>query len=320
MANLKTIKLGQSGLEASQIALGIMRMGSLSVADATKVIETTYNAGVNFYDAADIYLNGKSEKTFGEALKQASFSRDDIYIQSKGGIVLDPSRSNGDLVFGQRYDFSKQHLLEAVDGTLQRLDIDYLDSFLLHRPDALMEPEEIADAFNELQASGKVRHFGVSNFNGSQIDVLQSYLNQKLIVDQLQFGVMHTGMVDSGIHVNMTDADSVDHDSGLLEYLRFHKMNIQAWSPYQYGMFEGAFIDNPKFPELNAKLQEVADKYNVTKNAIATAWITRMPQNIQVLLGSMNPKHLQESIAGADVQLDKQEWYDIYFAAGHTLP
>lgn len=228
--------------------------------------------------------------------------------------------AKGDLVFGQRYDFSKQHLLDAVDGSLQRLGVDYLDSFLLHRPDPLMEPEEIAEAFNELQASGKVRHFGVSNFNPSQIDMLQSHLNQKLLVDQLQFGVMHTGMVDSGMHVNMTDADSLDHDGGLLEYLRFHKMNVQAWSPYQYGMFEGVFIDNPKFPELNDKLQVVADKYSVTKNAIATAWITRMPQNIQVVLGSMNPNHLKESIAGADVQLEKQEWYDIYFAAGHVLP
>ncbi|KIS03992.1 aldo/keto reductase [Paucilactobacillus wasatchensis] len=317
---MKTINLGQSGLGASQIALGVMRMGSLSSADATEVLETVHDAGVNFFDAADIYVDGRSEEVFGKALKNASFTRDDVYVQSKGGIVLDHSRSKGDLVFGQRYDFSKQHLLDAVDGSLQRLGVDYLDSFLLHRPDPLMEPEEIAEAFNELQASGKVRHFGVSNFNPSQIDMLQSHLNQKLLVDQLQFGVMHTGMVDSGMHVNMTDADSLDHDGGLLEYLRFHKMNVQAWSPYQYGMFEGVFIDNPKFPELNDKLQAVADKYSVTKNAIATAWITRMPQNIQVVLGSMNPNHLKESIAGADVQLEKQEWYDIYFAAGHVLP
>lgn len=317
---MKKVNLGNSGLNASQVALGVMRMGSLSVDDATKVIETTYDNGVNFYDAADIYQNGKSEETFGAAIKQASFNRDDIYIQSKGGIILDPKRSTGDLVFGARYDFSKDHLIEAVDGILKRLDIDYLDSFLLHRPDPLMDPAEIADAFNTLQASGKVRHFGVSNFNSSQINLVQNYLNQKLIVDQLQFGVMHTGMIDSGIHVNMSDPDSIDHDGGLLEYLRLHQMNIQAWSPYQYGMFEGPFIDNPKFPELNAKLQEIADKYHLTKNAIATAWITRLPHNIQVVLGSMNPTHLKESIAGASITLEKQEWYDIYFAAGHTLP
>lgn len=317
---MKKIQLGNSGLNASQIALGIMRMGSLSLDDATKVIETTYNAGVNFYDAADIYQNGQSEERFGDALKNASFTRDDIYVQSKGGIILDPARSKGDLVFGARYDFSKDHLIAAVDGELKRMNIDYLDSFLLHRPDPLMEPEAIAEAFNELQAAGKVRHFGVSNFNVSQINMLQSYLNQKLIVNQLQFGIMHTGMIDSGMHVNMGDEDSLDHDSGLMEYLRLHKINIQAWSPYQYGMFEGVFIDNPKFPELNEELQKVADKYHVTKNAIATAWITRMPQDIQVVLGSMNPQHLTESIAGADVTLEKQEWYDIYLSAGHVLP
>lgn len=200
------------------------------------------------------------------------------------------------------------------------MQIDYLDSFLLHRPDALMEPEEVAAAFDELQAAGKVRHFGVSNFNPMQVELVQSALSQKLMINQLQFGVMHTGPIQFGLHTNMQDTPSINHDGEIIEYSRLHHMTIQAWSPYQYGMFEGTFIDNPKFPELNAKLQALADKYHVTKNAIATAWILRHPAHMQVILGSMNPQHLQESIAGTDVDLTKQEWYDVYFAAGNDLP
>jgi predicted oxidoreductase len=317
---MKNVALGNTSLKASAVALGIMRMASLNVDDAAKVLDTVADNGVNFIDSADIYGNGKSEEIFGQALKKASVKREDLIIQSKGGIVLDPKRSHGDLVFGQRYDFDKQHLLDAVDGILQRMGIDYLDFFLLHRPDPLMEPDQVAAAFDELQAAGKVRHFGVSNCNPMQVDLIQSAVSQRLMVNQLQFSVMHTGAIDFGLHVNMSDAGSVNHDGEMIEYSRLHNMTIQAWSPYQYGMFEGPFIDNPKFPELNAKLQELADAKGVTKNAIATAWILRHPANMQVILGSMNQDHLKESIAGADVKLTKQEWYDTYFAAGNTLP
>ncbi len=295
-------------------------MVRLDPAAATKVLEEVHDLGINFIDAADIYGNGESERIFGQALKQSKLNRDDFFIQSKGGIVLDPKRSSGELVFGQRYDFSKQHLIETVDGILQRMQIDYLDSFLLHRPDPLMDPAEVAAAFDELQAAGKVRHFGVSNFNPMQVEFLQSALSQRLMINQLQFGVMHTGPIQFGLHTNMQDDASVNHDGEIIEYSRLHHMTIQAWSPYQYGMFAGTFIDNPKFPELNQKLQELADKYGVTKNAIATAWIIRHPAKMQVILGSMNPQHLAESCAGADVTLTRQEWYDVYFAAGNDLP
>ncbi|GAX05673.1 aldo/keto reductase [Secundilactobacillus pentosiphilus] len=317
---MKNVALGNTSLQASAVALGIMRMVSLNVDDAAKVLDTVTDKGVNFIDSADIYGGGKSEEIFGQALKKSGVKREDLIIQSKGGIVLDPKRSHGDLVFGQRYDFSKQHLLDAVDGILKRMGIDYLDFFLLHRPDPLMEPDQVAAAFDELQAAGKVRHFGVSNCNPMQVDLLQSAVSQRLMVNQLQFGVMHTGPIDFGLHVNMSDDRSVNHDGEIIEYSRLHRMTIQAWSPYQYGMFEGPFIDNPKFPDLNAKLQELADAKGVTKNAIATAWILRHPANMQVILGSMNQDHLKESITGADVELTKQEWYDVYFAAGNTLP
>jgi len=317
---MKTIQLGSTQNRVSAVALGIMRMVRLNTTEAANVLNVVHEHGVNMIDAADIYGNGESEKTFGMALKQSGLKRDDFFIQSKGGIVLDPEKSSGELVFGQRYDFSKQHLIATVDGILQRLQVDYLDSFLLHRPDPLMETDEVAAAFDDLQSSGKVRHFGVSNFNPMQVELVQQAINQKLIINQLQFGVMHTGPIDFGLHTNMQDDRSINHDGEIVEYSRLHQMTIQAWSPYQYGMFAGTFIDNPKFQGLNDELQALADKYGVTKNAIATAWILRHPAQMQVILGSMNPQHLTESIAGADVTLTKQEWYDVYFAAGNDLP
>lgn len=306
---LKTINLGHSNIQTSSVALGIMRMDALDVAQATKVIDTAADLGINYVDSADIYGGGQSSTIFGQALKQAHVSRDQLYIQSKGGIVP-----------GKRYDFSKQHILAAVDGELQRLGVDYLDTFLLHRPDALMEPEEVAAAFDKLQTSGKVRHFGVSNFNPMQVDMLQAALNQRLIINQLQFGIMHTGAIDFGLHTNMQDERSLNHDGEMIEYSRLHKMTIQAWSPYQYGNFAGIFLDNPKFPELNNAMQALADEKQVTKSAIATAWILRHPAHFQVILGTMNPEHLAQNAAGADVTLSRQEWYDIYFAAGNDLP
>ncbi len=232
-------KIGNSYWKASAIALGIMRMSALTPTKAAKVLETALESGINFIDSADMYGNGKSELIFGAALKEAKISRDKFFIQSKGGIVTGEDK---------RYDFSKQHLLDSVDGILERMGIDYLDSYLLHRPDPLMEPAEIAEAFDLLQASGKVRHFGVSNFNPEQFQLLQSQVDQKLLINQLQFSIMHTGMIDYGMHTNMTDTRSFDHDGGVLEFSRRKGVTIQAWSPFQYGFFEGVFVDNEKFP------------------------------------------------------------------------
>ncbi|HCD07520.1 MAG TPA: aldo/keto reductase [Lactobacillus sp.] len=306
---MKQLYIGETNWQASAVALGIMRMNSLTPDKAAKAIDTAYDSGINYIDSADIYGDGDSEKVFGEALKKTAVKREDLYIQSKGGIIS-----------GQRYDFSKQHLIDAVDGSLKRLGVDYLDSFLLHRPDPLMELDEVAEAFDELQKDGKVRHFGVSNFNPQQYQLVQESVDQRLMINQLQFSIMHTGMIDFGMHTNMTDPRSINHDGGIIEFSRRMGVTIQAWSPFQYGMFAGTFINNDKFPELNQKLQELADKYKVSKNAIATAWILRHPANIQVIIGTMNPEHIADSSKGGDIDLTKQEWYDIYFAAGNDLP
>ena len=313
---MRQIKIGNTNFSGSAIALGIMRMNKLTVDEAVKALETAHETGINYIDSADVYGHGKSEEIFGEALQKLSLKRDDFYIQSKTGIYENP-----DLDYKTtRYDFSKKYLINAVDGILSRMRIDYLDSLLLHRPDALMDPAEIAAAFDELQRDGKVRHFGVSNFNPMQVDLLQSGVSQRLLINQLQLSVMHTGPIDFNIHTNMTDERSIDHDRGVLDYSRLHNMTVQAWSPFQYGQIEGNFIGNPKFPEVNDALQKVAEQKGVSKNAIAAAWILRHPANTQVIIGTMTPAHIIDSAKGADISLTAQEWYDIYLAAGNDLP
>lgn len=313
---MRQIKIGNTNFSASAIAFGIMRMNKLSVDEAVKALETAHDTGINFIDSSDIYGHGKSEEIFGEALEKSSLSRDDFYIQSKIGIFEDESQNYKTT----RYDFSKEHIIKSVDGILSRMKIDYLDSLLLHRPDALMDPAEIAAAFDELQKDGKVRHFGVSNFNPMQVELLQAGLSQKLLINQLQLSVMHTGPIDFNIHTNMTDARSIDHDRGVLDYSRLHNMTVQAWSPFQYGQIEGNFIGNPRFPEVNDVLQKLANKKGVSKNAIAAAWILRHPAIGQVIIGTMTPEHIVDSAKGADISLTAQEWYDIYLAAGNDLP
>ncbi|MCI1634736.1 aldo/keto reductase [Bifidobacterium sp.] len=307
--------LGTSGINASRVALGVMRIAEKSGEEASQIVQTALDAGINFFDTADGYAGGQSSQRFGTAIKDCHVERESIYIQTKFGIYRNPD--SGDIT---RYDFSKDHLIKALDGELERLQTDYVDFALLHRPDTLVELDQLAEAFNELQNSGKVRHFGVSNVNPMQVELLQSAVDQKLEVNQLQFGLGHTGMVQQEFHVNMVDAPSLDHDGGLISYSRLKHMTIQAWSPFQYGFFEGVFLGNPKFPELNKELDRIAQQHEVSSSAIAVAWILRHPALMQVLLGSMTPSRLSDMAAGADIELSAQEWYGLYIAAGNDLP
>lgn len=304
---MKQVNLGPNEIGVPAVVLGCMRITEAK--DPVAVIETAMENGINFFDHADIYGGGKCEEIFAKAFKETQYKREDIFLQSKCGIVP-----------GVMYDFSKEHIIKSVEDSLKRLNVEYLDSLLLHRPDTLMEPEEVAAAFDQLAADGKVKYFGVSNQYSRQIELLQKYLRQPLIINQLQFGVMHTGMVDFGLHVNMTDPRSVDHDDGILEFSRMNDMTIQAWSPYQYGFFEGVFVDNDKFPELNKVLQEMADKYHTTKTGIASAWILRHPANMQVIAGTMNLGRIEEIAKASEVVLSREDWYGIYLAAGNDLP
>ena len=304
---MKYINIGGQ-ISASAISLGCMRMAGLEEKRVDAIMDCALNNGINFFDHADIYGGGDSERLFGEYLKRHTGARDRMFIQTKCAI------RNG------QYDFSKEHILHSVEGSLSRLGVNYVDLLLLHRPDTLMEPEEVAEAFHVLETSGKVRHFGVSNHNFMQIELLKTAVKQPLVVNQLQFSVTEAGMVTSGMNVNMKNAESQMHDGGILEYSRIKNMTIQAWSPFQYGFFEGMFVDNEKFPELNAKLAEIGEIYGLSKTGAAAAWILRHPANMQLIAGTMNPDHLNDICKAADVTLTRAEWYEIYRAAGHCLP
>ncbi|MBC1460364.1 aldo/keto reductase family oxidoreductase [Listeria welshimeri] len=305
---MKRITIGNSALTASEISLGCMRMADLSKEDANKVINTALENGIDFFDHADIYGGGKSEEVFADAIDMNATIREKMILQSKCGIRQG------------FFDFSKEHIISSVEGSLKRLKTDYLDTLLLHRPDTLFEPEEVAAAFTELEKSGKVRHFGVSNQNPGQIELLKKYVDQELIANQLQFSIMHTGMIDTGFNVNMTIDPSLDRDGGILEYSRLNNMTIQAWSPFQYGFFEGVFLDNGKFPELNKTIDKIAADKGVTNSAIAVAWIQRHPASFQTVVGTMNSGRIADIAKASDVTLSREEWYEIYRAAGNQLP
>lgn len=300
------IELGKSGLQVPTVAVGCMRISNMNESEASAFVNTAIENGAVFFDHADIYGGGKSESVFGKAI--ASMNREDLIIQTKCGIRK-----------GQ-FDFSYEHITQSVEDSLKRLSTDYIDVLLLHRPDALMEPEEVAKAFDELKVSGKVRHFGVSNQNPYQMQLLQSCLDMPLCVNQLQFSVMHAPMIQSGINVNMYNDSAVNRDGGVLDYCRLNKITIQPWSPMQYGFFEGCFIDNEKFPELNEKLEEIGGKYGVSKTTVAFAWILRHPAKMQPVTGTTNLTRLVDCIKASEITLTREEWYEIYRAAGNVLP
>ena len=218
------------------------------------------------------------------------------------------------------YDFSKSHIIESVDGILSRLGTDRLDLLLLHRPDALMEPGEVCEAFTELESSGKVLRFGVSNFNSRQLELLQSGVKQKLLVNQLQFGLMCTGLIDHALSANTEFPHAPDRDGEILDYCRLKNVLIQAWSPFQYGFFEGVFLENEKFPELNEKLRELGGKYGVSPQAMAAAWILRHPAGMQVICGTTSPERLADICTACEIELSREDWYSLYLAAGNKLP
>lgn len=305
---MKSINLGGSGLMGAAIGLGCMRISSMGREELSRHIHTALDCGITFFDHADIYGGGESERLFGSVLASEPGLRDQLVLQSKCGI-----RPN-------MLDLSKEHILESVDGILQRLGTDRLDMLLLHRPDVLIERDQVAEAFDRLEQSGKVLHFGVSNFTSRQIELLQSGLKQKLLVNQMQFGIMCPGLVAHGLEANTQMPHAADRDGEVLDYCRLKEITIQAWSPFQYGFFGGTFLDNDQFPELNQTLQEVGDTYRVSKGAVAAAWILRHPADIQVILGTTKPERVREIAAGSEITLSREEWYRIYLAAGNKIP
>ncbi len=306
-----TINITNGPENSSRLILGCMRMPALSVEDAAKMIQTAYDLGVNYIDHATCYGDGEAETRFGDAIALTNVKREDLIIQSKCGLRFDK----------QIFDWRKSNIIESVDGILGRLKMEYLDVLLLHRPDLLFDPEQIAEAFDELEAAGKVRHFGVSNTMPMQIELLKKYVKQPLKINQLQLSLEQSQLIDQGLYMNNKTTDmSIMRDGGALDYCRLNDITIQAWSPLQHGMFQGMFIDNPEFPEMNKVLGELADQYGVTKAAIAIAWILRHPAKMQVIAGTMNPVHLTEMAEACKIDLTHEEWYKLYLSSGKFLP
>ena len=308
---MRYITLGQDDKELSEIVLGMMRIKDKSVKEVEELVETALSVGINAFDLADIYGRGRCEELLGLVLKNRPDLREKMWIQSKCGIRIEEFTY---------FDFSKDYIIKSVDGILQRLKIDHLDSLLLHRPDALMESDQVAEAFDLLYKQGKVRDFGVSNQNPMMMELLKKDVKQPLAVNQLQLSAAFTPGFESGFHVNMEDSQAAMRDGSIFEYCKLHDVVIQAWSVLQFGYFKGNFVGNEKFQALNQVLDRLAFKYGVTPSTIAISWILRYPAKIQAVVGTTNPKHLREVSQAANFSLTRKEWYEIYLAAGNNLP
>ncbi|HGR8727074.1 TPA: aldo/keto reductase family oxidoreductase [Streptococcus pneumoniae] len=308
---MRYITLGQDDKELSEIVLGMMRIKDKSVKEVEELVETAISVGINAFDLADIYGRGRCEELLGLVLKNRPDLREEMWIQSKCGIRIEEFT---------HFDFSKDYIIKSVDGILQRLKIDHLDSLLLHRPDALMESDQVAEAFDLLYKQGKVRDFGVSNQNPMMMELLKKDVKQPLAVNQLQLSAAFTPGFESAFHVNMEDSQAAMRDGSIFEYCKLHDVVIQAWSVLQFGYFKGNFVGNEKFQALNQVLDRLAIKYGVTSSTIAISWILRYPAKMQAVVGTTNPKHLREVSRAANFSLTRKEWYEIYLAAGNNLP
>ena len=309
---MRYISFGSNHQNVSEVVMGLMRISRMMPSEVARLIETGLDHGINALDTADCYTNGKCEAILGEALACVPGLRNRVFLQTKCGI-----RPDGDFTW---FDFSKAHILEAVDASLARLKTDHVDSLLLHRPDALMEPDEIAEAFTILHDAGKVLDFGVSNMNPAMINLLKKSVHLPISVNQLQLSCAYTPSLDAGFNVNMTNDASVMHEGGILEYCRANDIVIQAWSPMQYGMFQGVFLGSDRYPKLNAVLDRIAAEQETTPTAVALAWILRYPGRVQVVTGTTRESRIIDSAAACDVTLSKKQWYEIYLSAGNVLP
>ena len=311
---MRSVPLGPTGESAPNVVLGLMRIADKTDDEIRTLIATARDAGIDFFDHADVYGSHlhQCEERFAEAMQLTSSQRAEITIQTKAGIV--PS--------GPYFDFSYEHLVSSAEASLKALQTDYIDILLLHRPDALVEPEEVARAFDELESSGKVRAFGVSNQTPLQIELLKTAVRQPIVANQLQLSITHAPIVAQGVATNMAGLDqSVTLDGGgILDYCRLHKITVQAWSPLQAGFFTGPFLGSSDYPELNAVIDRLAAQYDVPPIAIATAWITRHPAQLQVVLGTTTPERVAGAAQGSDIPLTRAEWYELFRAAGYRVP
>lgn len=297
------------GRNVSPIALGCMRIAKMDPVQVMNLIETALDCGISFFDHADIYGDGQSEAVFGKALQKNPALRSRMILQSKCGIRK-----------GCCYDSSKEHILFSVDESLKRLQTDHLDVLLIHRPDILGDPGEIAEAFEALYSAGKVKYFGVSNHSLAQINLLQSAFKGRLLINQMQMSLLHTPMIDQGVNVNLYNDAAYDRGGDLIPYMAERGMILQAWSPFQYGFIKGVFLDNPDFPQINSALSAIAPKYGLSSAALCAAWLLRLPLKTQVILGTTKADRVRDIAKAAGAVLSREDWYALYRAGGKKLP
>jgi len=319
--------LPNTDLEVSKIAYGCMGLGKTwdtsplteSIrANAFDSVISAIENGINFYDHADIYAKGKSEQVFGEVLKEVKGIRNNMIIQSKCGIRFKGSPNSDS---PGRYDFSYEHITNSVDGSLKRLGIEQLDILLLHRPDPLMEPEEVAKAFEELKQNGKARYFGVSNFNTGQLALLQNSLDQPIVVNQIEISLLHNHVVNDGILANQTGGQYAG-SSGILDYCRLNNILVQAWSPVAQGKIFNPPLDaDENVKDLANQISVYAEEKETSKEAIALAWLMKHPIGIQPIIGTTNPERITNSCKADEVTLSREEWYRLFtIARGNPVP
>lgn len=308
---MKTIDVVNGPKAVPAIVQGCMRMPGLNVEDAARVIRNAFELGVSFFDHATCYGGGEAERRFGEAFPLTGLRREDVLLQDKVGLHFERGE----------FDLTRENILYQVENSLKLLRTDYLDVLLLHRPDLIMEPEKIAEAFDRLETAGKVRYFGVSNFMPMQMELLRRYVRQPLVFNQLQLSLDSSMLIDQGLYINNLTTDrAFDRDNGTLDYCRVHDITVQAWSPLQRGFFQGPFVDNPEFPKLNEALGEIAEREGVSRTAVAVAWILRHPARMQAVVGTMNVEHMRDVCDAAKVELTHHDWYALYLASGKFLP
>ncbi len=311
---MKTIKLGQNKTEVPALIQGTMRFDTMSTKEVAAMFENAMENGTNFIDTANCYgkPEGLVESIIGNTFAENPGLRDKLIVQSKGGITF--------MADGRPYhNYSKEHLLKTLDNSLERMKTDHLDYFLLHRSDALFEPEEVAEAFDIMKKQGKVLHFGVSNEVPYGIELLQKYCSVPIEVNQMQFSIAYADMCVQPIATNTHEFYASDRDGGILNYCRLKDITIQAWSPFQHGFIDGTFIDNPDYKELNEAMERVGGKYGVNKTTIAVAWILRHPAQMQVVCGTTKQERFADCCRASEIELTYEDWYDIYLSAGYPI-
>ncbi|ATB27609.1 aldo/keto reductase [Melittangium boletus DSM 14713] len=284
---------------------------------AHEVVDAALSLGINLFDHADIYTMGKSEQVFGQVLKERPGLRERILLQSKCGIRFADESAPG------RYDFSQAHIEGSVDGILSRLGVEFLDLLLLHRPDPLMEPEEVAASFRRLKASGKVRHFGVSNMSAGQLKLLRAFCDEPLVVNQLEMSLEKIDWLDTGVHVNQAAGARSGFPEGTLEHCRLEHIQIQAWGPLAQGLYSGRSLEGQPESVRNtaALVGRLAEAKQTTREAIVLAWLMKHPAAIQPVIGSTDPRRIAACADAERIQLTREEWFSLYVSSrGARLP